>query len=358
MDDERKRRVVNRTIISVVLVIVAAVIVKGIVKKMRGGDDEEQSSARLPAVSVVALQRESLPEVITLPGRIQAWADVSIAAEADGNVVEIVADKGAEVRKGQVLVKIESSTYENAVRRAELALADASADHKRAAELRKTGAVSAQALEKAVTARAMSEVALAEARDYLKKCSIESPINGVVQSRSLDIGERASVGDPVINVVGIDRVKVALDLPERDVLGVKVGQELKIQVDALNGLDVEGKVIFVAPAATAGGNSFKLEIAVDNKDRRLRPGMIVRVPLVRGFLKDVVVVPMSALIPSDGKHVAFVLDGGIAEKRFVTIQTILDDRAAVRSGLEDGERLVIAGHRQLEDGVAVLVVDK
>jgi membrane fusion protein (multidrug efflux system) len=357
MDDERKRRVVNRTIISVVLVIVAAVIVKGIVKKMHG-DEPEQSSARLPAVSVVALQRESLPEVITLPGRIQAWENVSIAAEVDGNVVEIVADKGAEVRKGQVLVKIESSTYENAVRRAELVFADASAAHKRAAELRKTGAVSAQALEKAVTARAMSEVALAEARDYLKKCTIESPINGVVQGRSLDIGERAAVGDPVINVVGIDRVKVALDLPERDVLGVNVGQELKIQVDALNGEDVEGKVVFVAPAATAGGNSFKLEIAVDNKDRRLRPGMIVRVPLVRGFLKDVVVVPMSALIPSDGKHVAFVLDGGIAEKRFVTIQTILDDRAAIRSGLADGERLVIAGHRQLEDGVAVLVVDK
>lgn len=302
------------------------------------------------AVTVCVIAPTNVADVVNVAGTLEAWATVTVAAEQAGRVTVLTCEEGALMKQGDRLAAVDSRLADQSVRRAELACTEAISDYQRWTNLQRTGSVSEKEFESIANRRAQAEVSLADARVVRTQCEVHSPLDGVVQERFIELGEYLAPGQPVCRLIAAERVKTVFHVAERDVYNLRVGQDLAFTADALPGRTVTGKVHFIAPAAAADSNTFRVELAVDNADGTLRPGLIVRVALVRGRFENVVAVPLDALVPDKGEYVAFVHERGAAVRRVVRLRALAGGLAVVESGLAVGEEVVVSGQRQCEDG--------
>ena len=326
-------------------------------KTKKAEEKMPETTEKLAAVSVSAVQQDDIVDVTVVPGLLEAWSDVTVSTETSGRIVSIAGEKGQSVAKGDKLLGLDNRTQIQNVHGAELALADATRDFEKIKGLKKTGAVSDSEREKAEVRRDLADVRFKEAKVFLSRCDLMAPIDGTIQDRFVSEGEYVAQGVPAFRIVDDKRLKVIISVPERDVFGARVGKQLQFTMSSVPGRTFTGTIIFVAPAAEIGSNSFRVELEVANDDRALKPGMIASVEYVRGILRNVVNVPLSCLIPSKGEYIAYEVADGAALRRVVRLSTIVGDRAVIESGLAAGAPVVVEGHRYLEDGMRVEVAE-
>jgi membrane fusion protein, multidrug efflux system len=309
------------------------------------------------AVRVLDVAPRPMPDVVRLPGRIEPMQEAQLAAERAGRVVEILADKGDAVDAGQVLLRVDSRLWETARRRAEIEARDAERDLKRWVELEKTGAVSATEYESIVRRQESAAIAMEETAVFLAQCEVRSPFAGVVVDRFVEIGDYANEGQAVLRLIRLDEVKLAFEVPERDVGALRAGQQKEFRVAGLAGRAFAGTLAFVSSQAARDSNSFAVEMDVDNADGALKAGMIAQIDLTRRIIEDALVVPLAAVVPRKGEHYVFVVEGGRAVRRRVLIDAMLGHEAVLASGIAAGDRVVVEGHRGLQDGMRVAVAE-
>jgi membrane fusion protein (multidrug efflux system) len=160
----------------------------------------------------------------------------------------------------------------------------------------------------------------------------------------------------VLEILDIDQVKVAMEVPERDIAALSSVEEMSFTVAALSDRTFTGKVHFVSAKASRSSNSFMVELCLDNPEMTLRPGMIASVSLPRAVMENVVVLPLSAIIAKDGEYVIFVAESDRAARRIVKIASILEREAVIATGLKSGELVVMEGQRSLTDGCLLKIV--
>jgi len=177
----------------------------------------------------------------------------------------------------------------------------------------------------------------------------------VMKQVSNEAGEFVSIGAPLVRVVQVDRIKVLVGIPERDVPHFKPGDDVSVGFDALPDRACSGRIFRIATTAEPATRTFITEIEVENSDRAIKPGMIARVALVRASFPEAITVPMFAVLSrSDGRFV-FVERGGLAESRPVEVGFFQDGEVLITRGLDAGDRLIVVGHRTLRDGEPVRV---
>lgn len=347
----------NRTgaiILYAILAALIAVIVFIVATKQPPAPVEKPAEQAVP-VTAITVRARTVPDLLKVPGRIEADVDVQLALEKPGVVIELGADKGQEVKKGQLLLRIDDRAWKLMVEKAELDLREARKDLDRWDELKKTGAVSVNDYEDIRTKKELAEIAISDGRLQLEKCALYSPIAGMVANRFVEVGEYMKDGEPAFTVVKLDPAKLVLDIPERDVAALKTGDAIPFELDALPGQSFTGTVSFVSPSAYPDSNAFRVEALAPNGDARLKPGMIARVKVARRARENALAVPLNAVVPKQGEHVVFVVENGRAVRRLVKIDAIVDRDAILASGLRDGEQVVVEGNRTLVDGMPVAV---
>jgi len=194
----------------------------------------------------------------------------------------------------------------------------------------------------------------------LEKSTLVSPIDGILDQVLMDRGEYGNAGLPAGVVVQVDRLKVVVDVPEKDVTSIRVGQTVKVLPADLNGqsgVGRKGKVIHVGYQADELTRTYRTKIEIDNRGDLLRPGMIVRVHFVRSHLNDVLVLPLYAVSDRGGKKYVFVEENSQAVQREVRLGPIIGDRVVVLGGLQKGENVIIKGHQLVADGDPVNLVE-
>lgn len=316
-------------------------------------EDVSTDKERPVAVRVVEIAPRAMPDVIQLPARIEPVQEAQLPAERAGQVVERLADKGDRVEAGQVLLRVDGRLWETARRRAAIEVRDANRDLARWKELEKTGAVSASDYEAVVRRQEAAAIALEEAGVFLDQCEVRAPFAGEIVDRLVETGDYANEGQAVLRLVRLDRVKVAFDVPEQDIVAVERGQEKTFTLAALPGREFRGAVTFVSSQAARDSNSFTVELEADNRDGALKAGMIAQVSLVRRMREAAVVVPLAAVVPRKGEHYVFTVEDGRAVRRRVLIGAMLGHEAVLEGGVEAGDRVVVEGHRGLQDGLPV-----
>lgn len=352
------------------------------------------------AVEVLKVAKGDIQVTSTLTGRLEGEAEVTVPAKLSAQVVAVRVRVGEKVKAGQVLLELDKKDMSEQVRQAEanlklaeaslppaagesaaaasarVALENAEADLQRIEILKEQGFASEQALEQAKArvaaaaaqyqsildqekaARAryeQAEAALAMARSQLENATITAPISGVVAALPVQVGQTVSPGAPVATIVNMDRVKIKLNVPEKDVVHLKEGQAVKVRVASLKGKEFTGKLTSLAPAADARTRSFPGEVALENSGYELKPGMFAEVELPTETRKGVVVVPQDAVLVEGDKHVVYVVSGNTAHRREVKLGLGNDEVVEVLSGLKEGEDLVVTGQDYLEDGAPVSV---
>jgi HlyD family secretion protein len=279
--------------------------------------------------STVTVGKGTIAAQVTAAGTLSAHTTVQVGAQVNGRVIELHADFNDPVKKGQILAKLDTSLYKAQLdqaqanylaaeaneKKAEAALMDADRQYKRQKgmgdqqlvagatvegyELTDLSAKASLNASKAAVAQAAAN--LAQAKTNLDYCTIYSPIDGVVLTRSYDVGQtvQSSFSAPTLFTIAEDLSRMQIDtaVAEGDVGRLAEGQKATFTVDAFPGKTFEGKVRQVrnSPTTTSGVVTYDAVIDVDNQDHALRPGMTANVTFVLASVTDAIKIPNAAL---------------------------------------------------------------
>jgi membrane fusion protein, multidrug efflux system len=321
-------------------------------------DVESSSEAPAVNVSIEKLAATSLKDELELSGRLEPWVEVDVSTELGGTVQEVGFEKGRRVEQGQVLARIGTDLLQAALEEADAELVAAEANFNKTKELFDRQAVPRQDLVSATSTYKRAEARVTAARLRVDRSILKAPVAGIAVTREVEPGEVVTPGSLVTIIHQVSRLKAAAGIPENDISYFKVGGRAKLEIDAYPGRDFQGRIYFLGSAATEQNRSFPVEIEVDNRSGELRPGMIVRVALVRRVFDDAIVVPRDAVLERDQGNVVFVLDGERARQRAVTTGPSESGRIVILDGLAPGEVLIVSGHRNLVDGQHVRPVSE
>jgi len=319
---------------------------------------EQVAAEKAVPVTVMAVVARDLEERFTLPGSLEAWEDLTLAAEIAGPVDGVGPREGERLKAGEVILTIDSVTQKANLERDRVDAEVKLAALQRLERLVAEELVSRQEYDNAVSAYEAARQKFELSRIALEKSSVRSPVSGVLDSRFVERGEYVKVGDPVAAVVQVDRLKVLVDVPEKDVRYLQVGEQVEVlqaQIDTGETLTRPGKLVHLAYKADPVTRTYRAKVEVDNRDRQLRPGMIVRIEAQRRMLVGAVAVPLYAVIDNEGRKVVFVENQGKAQLRPVEIGRVVGDEVVIRNGLAPGERLIVKGQQLLSDGATVTV---
>jgi RND family efflux transporter MFP subunit len=277
-------------------------------------------------------------------------------------------DEGTPVQAGTVLAELKQSDFRNALdtARAEAELADKTRERFR--KLRATDAISQQELDVVEAKWRTAQAALDQAEHNLRDSRLVADTNGVVLARYINRGVTVHPGQRVLRFADTSLMSVELGLPDRLIGKLTPGQEIDVEISALEGLKpFKGWVSEVGVAASADGRLFRVVIKVKNPEGLLRSGMTARIRVgdASGAASGTVCIPLSALVTlvSDGSAQAsaqtqlgvFVVQDGKAVKRAVKTGDILKSSILVTEGLRPGEHVVTSGASFLYDGAPLVV---
>lgn len=346
--------------ISVELVLgVVAIVAVALISKMPKKEQEVEVSEAPPVnVSVITVEaRPELPDTFELPAVVEPNEIVSISAEVAGTVERIGPEEGYAVRAKELLIELNRDLVQPEFDMAEAQVERDKIEYDRMAELVDLDATSQSDLDNAKTQWTISKAKLEEVRARLERTSIFAPSSGVLNELLVEEGEYVQPGMPVAELVDTSVVKVVVDVPERDISFFEVGQTAEVFVDSKKQQgSLTGPITFIGELADARTRSTPVEVTIENSDRSLRSGQIVRVRLTRRILKDVIMVPLLAVIPMEEGYAAYVVNSEEARRRDVEPGIMRRDEVEIRRGLKAGDRLIVAGHRFVAPGQKVRVI--
>lgn len=360
------------------LVLVLVVAMSGCGKKAPA--EEEY----LPPVETATATVSDLSHILNTTGEVIASEEAAIAPKVTGRVSSVNVSVGDRVNKGQVLLTLEASEPRNAVTQSEAAVgiarvnvlkarqaqADAEQNYNRINSLYQAQAVSKAQYEEAESALnnsryglqlaeeqlRQSEASLSSAGESLGNYSVTSPIAGQVAAVNTHLGEIAGPQTTAVTVVSMDTVKVKVNVSENAIGFVNKGSEVPVNIDVL-GKTASGTVISVGPRSDPTTRAFPVEIALDNQQGDIKPGMVASLKLPVGVSKGAVSVPADAVIERDGVYYVFVLENGTAAEKQVKTGIITDELAEIKEGLSEGQTVIVNGNRLVTDGQKVKVVN-
>ena len=310
-----------------------------------------------PPVNVVTLEVAPMPvlDKLDLPAHVEAWVDLTVSAEVSGKVTSVPRAEGAYVEKGELIAVIDPRDNENELAsvRAEYELARKSLA--RSKDLFEEGLVAKAQLD-SDTARADNlHAALLNAELRLERCFIKAPISGVLNHLDAKEGLHLNVQDPVAVILDISRVKVCAGIPESDVDEVRRLEHFDVNISALK-KTVRGKRCFLSKSPDSSAHLYMLEIETANAKGEILPGMFARVNIVKREVKNGFSVPLYAVISRGEEQFIFVEKDGTAHVRMVETGILDGWRIQITRGLSEKDRVIVVGHRGLDEGQAVNVV--
>jgi membrane fusion protein (multidrug efflux system) len=359
-----RRRAVLLISCCLLLATTCLLFLDGCRKKETKGD-----AGRLVNVQVQPVEKRSLRPFIEAIGTLDANQEVTISAEVDGVIRDVKVDEGSVVPKGGLLASIdetdlvlEQKRAQAAVKQSEATLANTRLEFNRKEALVKEELVPQQQFEDVSTRLALADAELDRARAALSlavtklaKTKTYAPLACVVREKKVSVGDYVKVGTPLLVLIQPNPIKLHFTLPERDVGSLKLQQDVTLRVDAFPGREFKGTVNIIYPSLDEKTRTLKVEALVPNADGLLKPGLFAKVILYTGASKDTIVVPITSLLYEAEKVRVFVVNGEEAHEKPVVLGNKYGELAAIAEGLNEGERVVIAGQQNLADGAKVRI---
>jgi len=353
--------------IGLLVVVIALVGVKvGQIRAMiQAGRSFVPPPESVTSVKVAAATWQSRRAAI---GTLIAVHDVTLGAELPGLIREVDFDSGRTVRRGAVLVRLDTTNEEAqltaAVADAELARTTL----ERARALRKGGANTPADLEAAEARAKQTQAIAANIQATIVKKTIRAPFDGRVAMKQVERGQVVAPGTPVATLQSVDPMFAEFSLPQQALADLKTGQTAVMRVDSYPGKKWQGAISTVNSEVDPVTRNVRVRATFPNKEGILRPGLFVNVEVSASDQRDVLVIPATAVVYAPYGDSVFVLDQKkddqktngdspalIAQPRFVRLGERRGDLVAVVSGLKEGETVVSNGAFKLRKGVHVLV---
>ena len=304
-----------------------------------------------PKVTVTKVHAENVPQLSTYPTTVEADVVNNITPQTASRIKEILVEVGDHVKKGQELATMDAINLE----KIRLQVANDSIEYGRTKELYEIGAAS-QANFEAITLA--YEVSKKTYSNLLENTILRSPISGIITARNYDEGDMYAMAQPLFVVQNITPVKMLINISESNYSKVKKGMEVELVAEAFPNETFKGRVNLVYPTIDPRSHTFPVEIIVDNKNEKLRPGMFTRVTINYGNNYRVVVPDNAVLkqVGADDKYVYVLNEDNTVSYTPVKVGVRMGDRYEIISGLNDGDVIVTSGQTRLKDNIKVDIV--
>jgi RND family efflux transporter MFP subunit len=294
---------------------------------------------------------------LELVGTISGDNDVAVVAEASGRVIGVYAKIGDYVSKGSMIIQLDGELKNAAFKTAEVNFEKVKKDFERYEALYNEKSIPVSRLEAAKLELQAAESQLIKARREYTDTKITAPISGVVTARSVDVGNYVSNGSVTANIVDISKLKVKLNVAEKDAFKLKSGDNVEITTDVYPGVVFNGKIATISDKGDEA-HTYPVEVTLsNNKQNPLKAGMFGRVKFVSLKSTESIVIPREALVGSIKDSKVFVVENGIARERKVVIGSVYDNMIQVMSGLNNGEVVVVNGQNNLKNNFNVDIIN-
>lgn len=356
-----------------ILIAIAAAVLLGSAgcRTQTSANATNTPQAQRMVVAVARVHRREFGRTAQIQGALYPREKAVIAAETTGAVAQVMADFGDQVKKDQVLLRIDSREYslrvdsaEAQLEQAEARLENAQASFNRTEELNREHLIAKQQYDQTIASLRVAEAdtqaaenALGIARKQLNDTYVRAPFAGSVQKRTVSLGEHVAGGTPLYELIAIDPIKLRAPVPERYVPLIKPGLQADLTVDARPGKTYTGKVTRVAPALDDTSRTLLLEAEVPNPEGTLKPGYFAHVTLNLGQ-DSALFAPQNGVLRYAGVARVFVFENGVVHSREVTTGIVENGEIEIVSGLSEGEQVVVSDIDRLADGTPVIAKEQ
>lgn len=306
-------------------------------------------------VDAARVERRPLFSNITAIGTLLAQDSVILRPEIAGVLEAAPFREGQDVKKGDVLIRLDSD-----IQRAELAQANASAvlaraNFQRAQNLGRSGAGTRQSFEQAQAELAVAEANVAAAQARAQKMELRSPIAGRVGILRVTPGNWVAAGEELVGIATLDPLKLDFSIPEIFLRQMRPGMPVTVTVDAMREEQFAGKITAIDPQADESTRSLHLRAQIANNGLKLRPGLFARVKVALGAEDLPLAVPETALVPLADKSFLFRVADGKAQRLEVKTGLRNEGHVEILSGANENDLIVTAGQMKLKDGAPVQI---
>lgn len=316
------------------------------------------------AVTTTVARQEQWPATVNAIGSVVAVQGVTVSSDLPGIVEKITFQSGARVRKGDLLVQLDTSQERAQLAGAESQRRLSGVNLERMRGLRQKGVVSQAELDRVQAESQQTSAGTSEIRATIGRKRIRAPFSGVLGIRQVNLGQYMNPGDPVVQLQTLDPIYVNFAVPQQEIGQLRVGAPVRVTAEGMAGVEVTGKITAFDSVVDEATRNVQVQATFANPDGALRPGMFVQAQVVLGAGRQVVPLPASAVNYAPyGDSVYIVEDvkgpDGKAyrgvRQQIVKLGGERGDQVAVLSGLKPGEEVVTSGVFKLRPGAAVVV---
>jgi len=292
-------------------------------------------------------------------GSVEATQGVSVTTEVPGQVRKILAESGQHIEAGDVILQLDDSVDKAELEGLIAQQTLGKLQFERARTLVKERSVSQSEYDQSRAQLDSAAATVTSKRAVIGKKVIRAPFSGQLGIVEVNLGEYLSPGATIVPLQALDPVFVDYTLPERHFAKVKVGQPVKVEVQAYPGRTFEGTISAINPGIESGTRSLRLRATLDNPDHLLRHGMFAEVRTVLPARDDILTLPRTAITYNPYGESVFLIqnkDGEqIVQRRPVKTGQVRAGRVEIVKGLQAGQQVVSAGQNKLRNGQAVRI---
>jgi membrane fusion protein (multidrug efflux system) len=356
-------------------IIIAVVLVLAVVGGLAGVKTlqiktliEAGKNYRQPptAVSSAVAHQEKWQDTLDAVGSISAVQGVNVTPEVAGAVVKIAFESGAVVSKGDLLVKLDTSSEDAQLKAAEAQLDWARVSAERARKLRADTTMSQSELDQAEAAFKQAQANVDVIRATIEKKTIRAPFAGKLGIRLVNLGQYLDTGKPIVSLQSLSPVYVDFSLPQQDLAQLKTGMHVRLTSDAYPNQKFEGVLTAINPDLDDVTRSVRLQATLDNTNQLLRPGMFAKIQVLLPGEQNVLVIPATSILSAPYGDSVFVIESSTnapattngpaleVRQQFVRTGRARGDFVSIESGLKSGDRVVTSGLFKLRNQMPVV----
>lgn len=312
-------------------------------------------------VEVLPASRGTLHASITTTTILEAYQEADIAPRVNGIIERVLVDEGDHVSRGQVLAELDKERFEQVVEQANAELRGVEQELARMSEMASRQMVSADAIERLKANRDTLRARLRLAQIDLEATTIRAPFDGVINRRFAKTGNLVQQHhrESLFHIVDLNRLQAVLNIPERDIHEVRVGQSVVLHT---NGEPIEAQVARISPAVDRVAGTFRVVVDIDNASNKtaqpLRAGMFARAELRYATRQNTLQIPADSIIQLDGESFVYVVEHDRAQRRRVSTGIRQGQWIEVEDGLEEGQAVIVTGQSQVSDNAPIVAIPR
>ena len=322
-----------------------------------------------PVTAMVTKAQDWVPTIEAI-GFIEPNQGVTLSTELAGTIDAITFESGKPVKADQLLLSLDSTVERANLRASQAKLPAAKAKFDRFQNLYKTSSISKEQLDEAEAAYRSREADIESLKATIARREVRAPFSGVVGLRNVFLGQYLQPGPDIVRLEDTSVMRLRFTVPQTDISKIKLGQTIKINVDAYPQTQFDGHITAIEPAVNFQSGLIQVQADIPNNDGQLRSGMFARASIILPTVKDQIVIPQTAIsFTLYGQNVYVLKEGEETDKEGNKVKVLRAKQVVVKagerrgndvhvlSGIQAGDQIVLSGQVRLSNDTKVHVVE-